>query len=338
MRTEPVWKQDEISPGNILADMIGEAPIIQEIKYDIDPRKPRFVFNPFRNRRLDPWYQGMYNLMQNYIPERMILPLTIGSRPDVDYNAMRTDSLEASERYVPPADRSAQGSEMKNFERMPVHNAISMVSEYGQQYGMPTGFCQITELDGVEDMSIALRVTRLCFPEARVRPRPMPAITIDEDLEHIEGLINRNVQDVQIVSRIFQAMNENKAWAEEHYRRIISQIDEHASNPLLGKSKADRLDVAVCSWLGVPVPKSVSKTDQGGQQKVRVEMVGQQPQDFGPQIQCATCGERSNLLPDGNPPRLCRGCRTEFAAKVEVKTERPAAAGKSKARKNTGNV
>lgn len=332
MRTGPVWKQDEVAPGNILAEMIGEQPIIEEVRYAVDPRRPRYVFNPFRNRKLHGRYPALYNIqpvpgLGCFIPERVILPLTIGQSPDVDYNSMRTDSLEASERYIPPAQRSAAGSEMRDFERLPVHNATSMVAEYGSQYDMPTGFCQITELDGVDDFSIALRITRLCFPEARIRPAPEPPVTIDQDLAHLDNLINGGADDLPIVMRLFRAMNENKAWAEEHYRRLIAQLDEHSGNPMLGKGKADRLDVAVCGWLGVPVPRSVSKTDQGGQQKIQVEMVGAAAQETRAQIQCAECGTLVNLLPDGNPPKFCFGCRTPFVEEAKVE-EKAKSAGK----------
>lgn len=316
MRSQPIWKQDQAVPGDILAQMIGETPIIAELEYKVDPRKPRYIFNPFRNRRLDPWYQGMYNLMQNFIPERMILPLTIGYRPDIDYNAMRTDGLEASERYVTPAERSKLGSEMKDFERLPVHNAISMVSEYSRQFGMPTGFCQIEELDGVEDFGIALRVTRRCFPNVRT--------TVDADLEHIEKLIDDQVQDEPIVRRIFQALSENKLWAEEHVRRLVNQLDDYAGGRQTGKPRADRLDIAVCGWLGVPIPKTASKTSVGGdQQSVRVEMVPGAAVETGPQIQCAECGEFCNLLPDGNPPRMCKGCRTPFTVEAGSVKQKP---------------
>lgn len=328
MRTQPVWKQDELVPGDFLSHIIGETPIEAESPRVVD-RRPRYVLNPFRNRALDSWYAMQYNIPPHpvlgcFIPERTILPLTMGAHPTIDYNSLKTDSLEASERYLPPGQRSSTTSDMTTEERFPLYNAMAMVSAFGNQYGMPTGFCQIVELDQVDDMSIALSVTRLCFPRART--------TVDHDIENIDRVIEAgNVDDLTraIVSRVLQAMNHNKAWAEEHYRRLIGQLDEHSGNPLLGKAKADRLDVAVCGWLGVPVPKSVSKTDQGGQQKIQVEMVGTPAQGTVPQIQCGECGTLVNLLPDGRAPKFCFACRTNFTEEVKIEEKSKPTAKKS---------
>lgn len=325
MRTQPVWKDEQLVPGDFLAHIISDKATIPEPQFKVDPRRPRFVFNPFRNRKLDSWYAAMYNIpphpvMGCFIPERTVLPLLVGSHPTIDYESMKADSLDASERYVPAGFRTGSTSDMKTEDRLPVYNAIAMVSAFGSQFGRPTGFCQIDELDGVEDLSVALRLTRLCFPEART--------TVDADIEHIKSVITEgNIDDFTypIVERLLQSMNQNKAWAEEHVRRLVGQLDAWGNGQTTGKPQADRLDIAVCGWLGVGVPKTVSKTSTGDQQTVKVEMVPGQAQETGPQIYCETCGEISNILPTGQPPKMCRGCRTPFTVEASAEeVEKPA--------------
>lgn len=262
-----------------------------------DARRPRYVFNPFRTKRLKPADQGQFGITALY--QGIIQPFFPFDKPDSDFEeVMRTREGDLT---------ASQGIDrMRLFRRNPKQVVSAVVKLFGNLGDTPTGVMEIEALRG-HDSSLVRQMQAALLPEVYTTGAAQLAQLQSVNLAGKPPLFEAT-RDALILST-----SASITWSEAHYRNLLVQMQVAAN---VGGKRLSKLDIAVCAWLEYAVPEVQSKLVQNQpQQAVTVSQV------VKPVIQCESCGHESNLLANGNPPKFCGVCRESFmvqAADIEL--------------------
>lgn len=268
---------------------------------DVSQWLTRYIFVPFRDRRLAPEYKAMYGLKK--LRQGIIQPMRTVEKPEPDYQIIKS----VDENDLAPGGEGV--TEMRVARRSPKANVDAILRTYGNSKGTPTGIIEIECLRGQDDPQLARHLQMTLLPEIYKTAREQVMQLRNVSVSGLEEQVRTALEDAT-----FAAI----AWAQTAYQELQAAIEAHGNNKP-GKGRLSEFDHAVCSWLELPEPRLQSRLLAPGalQEKPAVETPAQ--------IQCATCGELSNLLPTGNPPKLCRHCRASFIEEVEATEQAPAA-------------
>jgi hypothetical protein len=271
---------------NVLNDQTTMRPNIDEE----DAQRPRYVFNPFRTRKLRPMDMGLLGITA--LHQGIIQPFFPFDKPDTDFDEVRR--TREGDLTV------SQGIDsIRLFRRNPKRVVAAIMKQYGSSYDIPTGVMEIEVLRG-HDGKLLKELQSVLLPEIYK--------TASAQISQLQSvnLLGKPALFASVRDVLIQATSASITWAEYHYRKLQRQMQVAANN---GGKSLSKLDEMVCRWLEYPIPQVQSKL-------VQHNAVASVPPAIAPipTIQCEFCGSFSNLLANGNPPKRCSnaGCGEAF--------------------------
>jgi len=274
-----------------------------------NPQARRFIFNPFNPPPRPPEterYEQLDSILARIsgfdrIPAGQLFPVDNHSYIDTNYQAIGLSELiAASESVNQPRD--------KTFTRSALIIADSVVRELGGEGASPKGLAILEALTGLEDDAIVIDMQQTFFP--------VQFGTVDEQMAHLGSAeMRRDLATVAPIwemtrSRLYLASAQNKRWCEKALEATKASMEERAGTRGIGKREPSDLDHDICAWLGLEVPRALTKLDLGEKPKEKepyqITVQTQAPEGDGlERRQCRVCGEKVALI-DGDFPPICR--------------------------------
>ena len=270
-----------------------------------NPDARRFVFNPFNPPPRPPEverYEQLDSILARIsgfdrIPAGVLFGIDTHTYTDTNYQAIGLSELiAASESVNQPRD--------KPFTRSAMIIADSVVRELGGEGSSPKGLTIIEALTGLEDDAVVIDMQQLFFP--------VQFQTVHEQLEHLTS-VREDLTKVGPIweatrSRLYLATTLNQRWCEKALEATKASMEERAGTRGIGKREPSDLDRDICAWLGLEVPRALTKLDLGEKPREPQQIIVQTqpaPGDGLERKQCRVCGELIPLI-DGEFPPICR--------------------------------
>lgn len=305
----------------IFDEIVNSQPVAEQ-SASADDRLTRYYFNPQVQQPLDLLYQRLYGMP--YVAAELILPLREFPHKDLDFNAVNRGGA-----IVPGVIVGV--SETREFTRYPGVVLRALQRDYGESYGMLTGFVEIEALRGVDDLNLCRGMNAYFFKE--------PFTLVDERLEYLRQrqteLGARPPVWGDVAEELIRSYEAARLWCRRHFQRVVKALDAFSNGRPNGKAEVSPFDEWVCAFIGANVPRLQSKLAEAEKpQTVKVELV--QPAagsataaptdpaltESGP---CPNCW-LTIPYKEGSPAPLCYHCGVPTSERIEAQEDEPQAA------------
>jgi hypothetical protein len=281
------------APPRPLRPAFGDRAARNEDPTDRDLHLPRYVFSPFK-RITDGLEQTGLEVIE---------PGVITLVKDFKFPIRNPRKIETPDSDEP---------EMTRFTRAAGRILDGLLRNHGRDGDLPTGFCELTELRGLDpdaspqDAALLIDLQELLLPQAFETGEAM-----------IEFLFSREKaakQKGKVYADTLKRMAEAAATSVEFNRVQAAELRDQMAQRAAGqngyRNKLYAPDEAIFGWIGEEAPTiqtPFSKKAEGA--AVVTPPAPQPPAPAIPQDQCDNCGASYNLIVRaGQAPRRPRMC------------------------------